>query len=273
MTTFLDLYRELAALSRRRTEAYALQRRLAALAGLAAYRALHPRRKLPRDVQRALDAAASSSGADRAWQWQLAASALHSALAGRDEEELWVAEAAMRPALDAGLAHVEALAREARWVEHRLGELAATSPVAPGVEAHKIRTVYRSTYATQGFGADTYARQAAELYALDQDSTLTDEERAAGVRVEVERGELTDAGCGIGRSPGEYRVVVRGVASAADADIVRRRVSRQTLVEWVAACWKRGTNPRVYDPWLPHGFEAKWGIGYDGSIRQSEVRA
>lgn len=39
-----------------------------------------------------------------------------------------------------------------------------------------------------------------------------------------------------------------------------------SLVEQVRLCWARGVNPRVYNPFLPHGFEEKHGISYTGKI-------
>jgi len=39
---------------------------------------------------------------------------------------------------------------------------------------------------------------------------------------------------------------------------------RPTLVQQVQMSWKRGCNPRVYNPFLPHGFEAKHGISMLG---------
>ncbi len=39
-----------------------------------------------------------------------------------------------------------------------------------------------------------------------------------------------------------------------------------SLVEQVRLCWARGVNPRVYNPFLPHGFEEKHGISYTGKF-------
>lgn len=38
------------------------------------------------------------------------------------------------------------------------------------------------------------------------------------------------------------------------------------IVNYVAACWKKGINPRVMLPMLPHGFEEKHGINYYGEV-------
>lgn len=39
----------------------------------------------------------------------------------------------------------------------------------------------------------------------------------------------------------------------------------EELVETVRKCWARGVNPRVYFPFLPHGYEAQHGLDYFGN--------
>jgi hypothetical protein len=53
------------------------------------------------------------------------------------------------------------------------------------------------------------------------------------------------------------------VAEPLDVEIVKA-VGTWTLREWVRRCWKIGSNPRVYNPFLPHGFEEREGISYHG---------
>lgn len=65
--------------------------------------------------------------------------------------------------------------------------------------------------------------------------------------------------------------VVNARCEEIDLQALRRR-DTTTLVQEVASCWARGLNPRVYWPMLPHGFEARHGIGYDGRIREAVAR-
>ena len=44
-------------------------------------------------------------------------------------------------------------------------------------------------------------------------------------------------------------------------------VQGPSLREWLALCWKRGCNPRVYNPWLPHGIEERLGVTYFGELK------
>jgi len=44
----------------------------------------------------------------------------------------------------------------------------------------------------------------------------------------------------------------------------RGRRPGPTLREQVRLCWKRGVNPRVYSPFLPHGYEQSVGLDYFG---------
>jgi len=48
-----------------------------------------------------------------------------------------------------------------------------------------------------------------------------------------------------------------------DVELIRHR-SGLTLREFVKGCWRRGLNPRVYNPFLPHGLEERLGVTYQG---------
>ena len=37
------------------------------------------------------------------------------------------------------------------------------------------------------------------------------------------------------------------------------------IKNWIKLCWKRGVNPRVYNPYLPYDIEKKLGINYFGN--------
>lgn len=110
---------------------------------------------------------------------------------------------------------------------------------------------------TQGFGNQRYNRASAESYC--------DHLRHYGVECEV-RGDdqqppkdCRDKSCW---SP-MYEVWA-GLASEVDVQILKLRPG-PSLRDWLRACWKRGVNPRVYNPYLPVGLEEKLGLDYFGN--------
>lgn len=235
----------------------------AALLGLAAL----GRKRPSAEARRALEKARAATGTvDRAWHYEYASGMLHAQLSGRDESEKWAADLAIKPWIARCDERLARFAADRRWLDVRLARAAKARALVPGEARYTLRTVYRSTYSTQGLGADRYARQAAEQYAEERRSCLTDEERAAGIEVLVEAGETVRAEYQ-GQAPASYPVVLVGVANRLDAEALERREDRRTLSDWLADCWKRGVNPRVYNPWLPHGLEQRLGVGFDGSRR------
>lgn len=114
-------------------------------------------------------------------------------------------------------------------------------------------TVRGHSYHTQGYGANKYARGTAEHYA--------DMARAAGCMVEVRTiGRFTSGG------PWPITYETYGVfvdVSPTGWEIIRRK-PLPSMRETVRLCWKRGVNPRVYYPFLPHGFEESEGLDYFG---------
>ncbi len=48
---------------------------------------------------------------------------------------------------------------------------------------------------------------------------------------------------------------------------ILRYAPAPSLVEQVRLSWARGCNPRVFNPFLPHGFEEKHGITYQGTYK------
>lgn len=89
---------------------------------------------------------------------------------------------------------------------------------------------------------DTYARVAA----------MVDEAKVKmyGIPVEIRKGTF-------------YEVWV-DVASETDLEILRRKPG-MTIKEWVRFCLKNGTNPQVYNPFLPFDFAAKLGMDWWGN--------
>lgn len=98
------------------------------------------------------------------------------------------------------------------------------------------------SYRTQGYGASKYARGVADLEALHcQHYNVTTRIHEASGRfiVYVELDELS-------------------------VEILRMRPGL-TLRDEVKACWRRCLSPRVYYPFLPHGYEEENGLTYQGT--------
>jgi len=247
-------------LEARRADLYLARARGAAMLAIELLRV--SRKKPNKRVRDGLAALASAlpDSWDRAHAYERIALSIYAQVTDFGGEGSWVADLALRPWIARADARREDLAREIRWRDVELSRLAGSTQLRAGEGRSVMHTVSRSTYASQGYGADTYARNAAESYREERESCLTDDERAAGIRVVVERGEVTKNYPGIPASPSEYVVVLVGVSGTRDGQILRRRRDTRTLVDWVAACWRRGVNPRVYNPFLPHGFEERHGI-------------
>lgn len=103
------------------------------------------------------------------------------------------------------------------------------------------------TYASQGWGARKYAMGSAESRVL--------EAAQHGLESHV---VIKDRGYNKGAS---FTVWVN--IDGLGVEILKRR--HTDLVAWVRQCWASGTNPRVYCPFLPHGFEEKHGLDYFGN--------
>lgn len=117
-------------------------------------------------------------------------------------------------------------------------------PTAPDTLL-KVYEVWDATYQSQGFGAGTYARNAAEL-------EVADRLRLAGIPCEVVRSD-------------EIKGYLVRAAVWCDVDVdLCRHLPAPSLRQQVALCWQRGVNPRVYDPFLPHGYEQSVGLDYQG---------
>jgi hypothetical protein len=136
-------------------------------------------------------------------------------------------------------------------------EITADMKIADKALWVKYDSVGEDAYRSQGWGAIKYARQSAEGY--------VDALRANGVDGEVrERVDRWTSHLGTGeRLSLTYFDVYAGCNQLA-CDIIRHKPSI-TLREWVRLCWKRGVNPRVYNPFLPHEFEAIAGLDYFGN--------
>src|SRR5208337_1662946 len=133
-----------------------------------------------------------------------------------------------------------------------LAQLVEPETLPDGVELIQVDWVYSGAYRSQGFGAMKYTREAAQSRA--------DKGTHYGLKMEIRLiGEPTS--CGYGITLQDY-----GIFANTDADgwdIITRRPG-VPLKEWIKGCWKRGVNPRVYDPFLPYGIEERLGLDYLG---------
>jgi len=138
-----------------------------------------------------------------------------------------------------------------------LEDLAEKAEVLPGENWNLYRSISNSAYHTQGYGADRYAQKAVEL----------DLPVAAqyGLEAEIRVRRLRDDPAWTGSPKTDvtyYEMWVK--AEALDLWILKQKPGLD-MVEFVTACWKNGTNPRVLCPMLPHGFEEEHGIDYWGN--------
>lgn len=147
-----------------------------------------------------------------------------------------------------------------------LDRLATTLPVYHSdTRWRRVWTDSSSSHSTQGFGACKYARNSVENQA--------DIARAAGIPVVIRAQVSTYQRVQYDRyasgSITHYEAWCP-VYSDTDVELLRRK-SGPSLIEQVRLCWKRGVNPRVYNPFLPSDFEAKHGLGYFGGITEKAV--
>lgn len=127
-------------------------------------------------------------------------------------------------------------------LEKRLTELAQDIPVAPMGDSWSVyESIYKGAYRSQGFGAEKYLQQSAELAAMTP--------AAYGIPFKFE-----DNG-------GSRNVLVN--LDEVHCEVLQRKPG-PSLAEIVRTCWARGVNPRVYYPFLPHDFEERNGFDYFG---------
>jgi hypothetical protein len=138
-------------------------------------------------------------------------------------------------------------------------ELRATAllcDIQPGDLELRLTSVCTVSYNSQGFSASQYAKGAAEMSA--------DAARLANVPVSVVR-RLQAPTLPWSSAPLEYWDVVVRVQEQLDFEILKLR-PEPPLKEQVRLCWARGVNPRVYNPFLPYGYEKENGITYEGTF-------
>ena len=121
-----------------------------------------------------------------------------------------------------------------------------------------VYTLYASTgtwvYSSQGFGALTYAANAAQMQA--------DKLRYYDIPTHIQKISRDRDQWGIEHA--DFNIWAQ--ADSRTCEVIRRKNSLP-LREWVKLCWKRGVNPRVYQPFLPSGYEESVGLDYFGNDR------
>lgn len=138
---------------------------------------------------------------------------------------------------------------EEKALKAKLDTLAETAEIHPGEFWHGFEESWVSTYSTQGWGAESYARNAMKVAAL------------VPMHFNIETEVVKNPGSSEFTSG--YVVAVK-VESMLDVEIMKRKPAI-SFRDWMKACWKTGANPRVFNPWLPHGLEEKLGIDYHGN--------
>lgn len=137
--------------------------------------------------------------------------------------------------------------------EAHLQELAKSTAVPTTDEMVEIARASGGSYHTQGYSANKYAMGSAQSDA--------DKAEYHGLRAEVRTIEKEKAD-NWGISYETYGVF----ANTNEQGLALLDFKESPpLREQVRLSWKRGVNPRVYNPFLPHGYEEEEGIDYFGN--------
>jgi hypothetical protein len=145
--------------------------------------------------------------------------------------------------------HKVARARVDR-LERVLVRLARDAQVPVTESTVELERVYASSWNSQGLGRERYARAAADA--------VIDRSAAAGVPASSSWN--VEHQC----------FVVLANTNELGAEMLRRK-PQLPMREWVRRCWARGVNPRVYFPFLPHGFEERNGLDFFGNDLRAQV--
>lgn len=149
-------------------------------------------------------------------------------------------------------ARAEAIHDEHQRLDALLRELAPLAELrraGPEGDWHYLDSRSAGDYRSQGYSALHYAEGSVQLTA--------DVARLEGFIDGVDLVVLT------ARHYDDVVVAAVRVEDEVDVEIIRR-CPPPSLREQVRLCWLRGVNPRVFCPWLPHGYEAMEGLDYFG---------
>jgi hypothetical protein len=144
-------------------------------------------------------------------------------------------------------------------LEYDLRALAEHVPVRAGVLRVVVDDRSSSTYRSTSRGGD-YARAGATITAEGL--------KSVGVAVSV----VPTRYCEVYDGPDEpagFRVIAL-VEAEVDGEVLKR-LPGVPFREWVRLCWKLGVNPRVFNPYLPHGYEEREGLDFFGGDKRAGV--
>lgn len=138
--------------------------------------------------------------------------------------------------------------REFKKIEGLLYKLAPLVPIYQSfTETKLIRLFSASTYSTQPASVN-YARQRCEI----EYEYLTSQLKVPLNRIQANRGfgvEFQLVGC---------------LLEELDVKAIRYAYPGPDMVTFVRSCWQKGVNPRVFNPFIPYGFEERHGFDYYG---------
>jgi hypothetical protein len=146
-------------------------------------------------------------------------------------------------------------------LEADLRDLAPYVPLRAGPGTWEIVSYSSSTYRSTSWGAD-YARAQAAIAAAGM--------KNRGVEIAVEPFWYDEAKRS-GDGPDGFKVIAL-CEGAVDAEVLKR-LPGVPLREWVRLCWKLGANPRVYSPYLPHGYEEREGLDFFGGDKHAGAKS
>lgn len=150
----------------------------------------------------------------------------------------------------------DAMIAEGDQLEAQLVAMAADLDVPATPDLHLRYTAFHGTYRSQGYGAPRYTQADAQRHA--------DAAARHGLQAEVrEVNKTTIDGHWGNRDLLDFGVFTNTTDTG--WEIVSRKPGLP-LREWLAACWKAGTNPRVMNPFLPHGLEERLGVSFFGDL-------
>jgi len=154
---------------------------------------------------------------------------------------------------------IDSYYNERREIKDKLSELAQELDPIPGNKKLKLTTVWESTYSSQGLGSFQYAKREADQH------VLLCETHNVKAEVEVETRRFKASPIYGGGSSSDFKVYAY-VRDETDIEILlRKTMSLRDMVKW---CWGNGVNPRVYNPFIPHGYEEKVGLDYFGNEKE-----
>ncbi len=139
--------------------------------------------------------------------------------------------------------------------EESLKIAAGTEPLPRTPELSKVSQVDGGNYHTQGYGANKYARESAQQN--------VDKALFHGLKAEVREGESYTSG---GRYSQTYTTYEVWADTTETGWTQLSYLPSVPLRDWLAMCWKRGVNPRVYNPFLPWNLEEKLGVDHFGNL-------